>query len=241
QDAQDVSELQLTLPAEAVRDELSVEVPEREAVRLDLEVGVGALHVLERVDVGHQVPAHPVGVDELLHASGLVDALGEVDRDVVRPADRRIGDAQRAEDVVVEVALAEQQLVHLLQELARPRTLDDAVIVGARQGDGLPDAESVQRLLAGPLELGGILEGAGADDAALPLHQPRHGVDGADAARVGERDRGAGEVARRELVAAGTGDQVLVGGEVLVEGHRVGALDARHEQSAGPVGLGEVD
>jgi hypothetical protein len=57
---------------------------------------VRALHVLERVDVGHEVAAHAVGVDELLHAGGLVDALGEVDVDVAGPVDRRVGDAQAA-------------------------------------------------------------------------------------------------------------------------------------------------
>jgi hypothetical protein len=80
--AEDVAELHRALAAEAARDELAVEVPEGEAVALDLEVGVRALHVLERVDVGHEVAAHAVGVDELLHAGGLVDALGEVDVDV---------------------------------------------------------------------------------------------------------------------------------------------------------------
>ena len=87
EDAEDVAELHLALAAEAARDELAVEVPERQAVLLDLEVGVRALHVLERVDVGHQVAAHAERVDELLHAGGLVDALGEVDVDVGRPVD----------------------------------------------------------------------------------------------------------------------------------------------------------
>ena len=40
----------LALAAEAARDELAVEVPEREAMVCDLEVGMRALHVLERVE-----------------------------------------------------------------------------------------------------------------------------------------------------------------------------------------------
>ena len=186
QDAEDVAELHLALAAEAARDEVPVEVPERQAVLLDLEVGVRALHVLERIDVGHQVAAHAERVDELLHACGLVDALGEVDVDVGRPVDGRVGDAQRREDVFVEVALPDEQLVHLLEELAGAGALDDAVVVGAGERDRLADRELVERLLARALELGGVLEGAGADDAALPAHEARDRVHGADAAGIGQ-------------------------------------------------------
>ena len=207
QDAEDVAQLHLALAAEAARDELAVEVPERQAVLLDLEVGVRALHVLERVDVGHEVAADAERVDELLHARGLVDALGEVDVDVVRPVDGRVRDAQRGEDVFVEVALPDEQLVHLLEELARAGALDDAVVVRARERDRLADRELVERLLARALELGGVLERAGADDAALALHEARHRVHGADAAGVGQRDRRALEVGGGELVAAGAGDR----------------------------------
>ena len=67
---------------------------------------------LQRVGVGHQVAAHPVGVDQLDDPGRLVDlALGGV-RDVAGPADRLVRDAQRGEDLVVEAVLAEQQLVH---------------------------------------------------------------------------------------------------------------------------------
>lgn len=208
---------------------------------LDLEVGVRALHVLERVDIGHQMTAHAEGVDQLLHPRLLVDALGEVDGDVGVPADGGVRDAQSGEDVVVEAALTDEQLVHLLEELAGARSLDDAVVVGAGERDGLADRQLVERLLARTLELGRVLEGAGADDAALALHQTRHRMHGADAARVGERHRGALEVARGQLVAACARDQVLVSGEVLGERQRVGALDAGHHEGARAVGLGQVD
>ena len=158
------------------------------------------------------------------------------------PVDRVVRDAQRREDVLVEAALADEQLVHLLEELARAGALDDAVVVGAGQRDGLADAELGERLLARALELGRVLEGAGADDAALALHEARHRVHGADAARVGERDRGALEVGGGELVAAGARDEVLVGGEELAEASCVSArLMLGHQERARAVGLGEVD
>jgi hypothetical protein len=93
----------------------------------------------------------------------------------------RTGCAGR-EDALVEAALTDEQLVHDLQELARARTLDDAVVVRAGERDRLADAELDEGLLARALELGGVLEGAGADDAALALHEARHRVHGADAA-----------------------------------------------------------
>ena len=241
QHPEDVAKLHHALAAEAAGDELAVEVPEGQTVLLDLEVGVGALDVLERVDVGHEVAANPEGVDELVNAGLLVDALGDVDVDVVRPADRGVRDAQRCEDVVVEAALADQQLVHALEELARPGALDDTVVVGARECDRLADRHLVERFGAGALELRGVVQRAGADDAALTLHQSRHRVHGADAAGVGQRDRRALEVGRGELVLARPADEVLVGGEVLAEGERLRSLDRGHQEGAGAVGLGDVD
>ena len=86
---------------------------------------------LQRVGVGHQVAADPVGVDQLDDPGRLVDLpLGGV-RDVAGPAHRLVRDPQRGEDLVVEAVLAEQQLVHDLEELAGLRALDDPVVVGA--------------------------------------------------------------------------------------------------------------
>ena len=162
-------------------------------------------------------------------------------RDVLHPADRLVGDAQRLEDLVVEALLAEQQRVHQAQEVAGLRALDDAVVVGAGQRDDLADRVAVERLGARALPLGGVLQRADADDRALALHEPRHGVDGADGAGVGEGDRRALEVLDGELAGAGLADEVLVGAPEVDEVHRLGALDARHEQLPGAVGLGHVD
>ncbi len=110
QDAEDLAQRGDRLAAEAAGGELAVEVPQGQAVADDVEVGVAALAVLQRVGVGHQVAAHPVGVDELLHPGGLVDVVLVRGRDVLLPADRLVRDAQRGEDAVVEAVLAEQQL-----------------------------------------------------------------------------------------------------------------------------------
>ena len=205
QDAEDVAQLHeaAALAAERAGGELAVEVPQRQAVRLDLEVGVAALLVLQRVGVGHDVAAHAVGVDQLEDPGLLADLVVVAGRDVARPADRLVGDPQRAEDLVVEVVLAEQQGVHALEELAGLRALDDPVVVGRGQRHDLADRVAGQRLLGGALVLRRVVHRADADDRALALHQPRHRVVGADRARVGEADRGALEVGRPRACCRG--------------------------------------
>ena len=160
---------------------------------------------LQRVGVGHQVTAHPVGVDQLLDAGLLGDVVLVRGGDVAHPADRLVGDPQRAEDLVVEAVLTEQQRVDPAQEVAGLRALDDAVVVRRRQRHDLADRQPGQRLGGRALVLGGVLHRADADDRALPGHQPRDRVDGADGAGVGEADRGADEVVGGELVRRAPG------------------------------------
>ena len=227
--------------AEAAGGELAVEVPQRESVRHDVEVGVAALAVLQRVDVGHQVAAHAVGVDQLLDPGALVDVVLVRGGDVLDPAHRLVRDPQRREDLVVEVVLAEQQLVDAAQEVAGLRALDDPVVVRRGQRQDLGDRVARQRLLRGALPLGRVFDRPDPDDGALALHQSRDRVDGADRARVGEADGGAGEVVDHELAGPRPADDVLVGRPELREVHGVRALDGRHEELAGAVGLGQVD
>ena len=106
QHAEDLAQRGHRLAAEAAGGELAVEVPQRQAVGDDVEVGVRALPELQRVGVGHQVAAHAVGVDQLLDPRLLGDVVLVRGGDVVDPADGLVGDAQRAEDLVVEAVLA---------------------------------------------------------------------------------------------------------------------------------------
>ncbi len=67
----------------------------------------------------------------------------------LRSGDQRgglVGDGEAGEDVVVEVVAAEQQVVDRGEELAALGALDDAVVVGARERDGLADADLGERL-----------------------------------------------------------------------------------------------
>ncbi len=241
QDAEHVPEPHLLLAGETADRERPVQVPQGQAVLEHVQVGVLADGELERVGVGHQVTAHPVRMDQLDHPRGLVDlALGGAG-DVADPADRLVRDTQRGEDLVVEVPAAEQQLVHHLEELAGLRALDDPVVIRAGQRGDLGDAVVGEGLVAHAGVGRRVLQGADADDGGLPVHQARDRVHRADAARVGQRDRGAVVVVHGQLVAAGTADDVLVGLPETAEVELLTILDGWDDQRPRPVLLREVD
>ena len=200
EDAEDLAEGQAVPAGQAVGEELPVEVPDRQAVgrRVELGVGVGCFPV-EGVEVGDQVASDPVHVDQgldvdLLLEVGLIPIAWIVD--VPHPPDGLVGHAHGVEDLVVEAVLPEQQAVDELEEHARFGALDDAVVVGRGEGDDLRDAELGQHPGVGGLPLRRILEAPDADDDPLAGHQPRHRLDGADGAGVGQGDGGAAEVVR---------------------------------------------
>ena len=205
QHAEDVAQRHQPLAGEAADGELAVEVPQRQPVLEDVEVGVGADLELQRVGVGHEVAVAPVGLDDLDDPGFLVDLPLAADPHVRHPAHRLVGDPQRAEDLVVEAVLAQQQRVQAAQEVAGLRALDDPVVVGRGQRDDLRDGHLGERVGVHPLELGRVLHRADADDRALAGGQPRHRVVGADRARVGQADRRPGEVLHGQLVLRGPG------------------------------------
>ena len=204
QHAEQVAELHLLVSADAAGEELAIEVPDRQAVCRRVEL-VGKLGLLpaQRIEVGDQVAANAVDADQRGDLHLLVQhRFFAVDRAVIdSPLHRLVRHAEALEHCFVEAVLAEQQLVHALQEHAALGALDDAVVVRAGDRDDLADAERAEGPLVGALELGRVVDGADADDHALAGHQPRHALDRADRAGVGQRDRGALEVADRQLVA----------------------------------------
>ncbi len=94
QDAQNVAQGHRPLAGEAVDGELAVEVPQGQPVADDVEVGVAADGELERVGVGHQVAADPVGVDQFQHPGAVVEIALVGRGDVGDPLHRLVRDAQ---------------------------------------------------------------------------------------------------------------------------------------------------
>ena len=130
-------------------------------------------------------------------------------------------------DPLIEPVLALQESIKPSQEASRLRSLDDAVVVGARDRHDL-----------GPRD---IADRARGDDRALAFHQARHGGDGADRPRVRQRDRAAGEIIGEELVGACLLDQRLVRLVERGEVHPLGVLDDRHHEPAAAVLALDVD
>ena len=108
------------------------------------------------------------------------------------------------------------------------------MVVGRRHRHHLLGADHRRRSTA---EAGRVADRAGGDDRALAGHQPRHGGDRADAARVGERDVGALEVVGGQLVLARAGDQVVEGVEELGEAEPPGVADDRAPSACAPPSL----
>src|SRR6476620_7396195 len=94
------------------------------------------------------------------------------------PLDRKIGDLQVTEELMVEILLAHQQLLKFAEKRAGLGTLYDAVIVGARRYEHLRNPKHRPRFAAGGGELGGIFHCSGSDDGALTRHQARHACEG---------------------------------------------------------------
>ena len=80
---------------------------------------------------------HAVSVNQLLDTCNLGNFLSVIDVVVACPTNRLERNLQVAEDCVVEVVAAEQVVLNQLQELTGTCTLNDAVVVGAGQGDDL--------------------------------------------------------------------------------------------------------
>ena len=244
QHAEDVSELHHRLACEPTGGELALEVPDRETPvdRVELGVRVRLLQP-ERVEVRDEVPPHPVHVHELLDGDDLLETFDRSGHGtvVLRPARGLVRNAEAGEDVVIEAVAADQQVVHRREHLAALRTLDDAVVVGARERHDLADAELGERLRIGALVFGRIDDGADADDHTLPGHEARHRVHRADRPGIRDRHRGAAEVVGGQLVGARPPDEILVRGVEAREVEGVGELHVRHDQRARAVGPLHVD
>ncbi len=247
QDLEDFPQRRLVLAGKPVSDELAVEVPHREAVGRGVEVAVGRPLGVEGVEIGHEMPAHAVGVDELEDAGLLLHFLlaaggpEEAGVDVGLRAHRPVRQAEVLEDALVEAVVALQQLFHPRQEEARLGALDDAVVVGRADGHDLADAEEPEGAGGHRPVLGRIVEAAGGDDHALPGHEARRRRGGAHGAGVGERDRGAHEVVGRDRALARASHELVEGLQKGGEIELARVLDVGHEQGAAAVLLLHVD
>ncbi len=243
QHAQDVAERHLDRLAADRRvhavaqagEELAVEVPDRQAERRRIELGMQDRgRVGQRIGVGDEVAADPVlvdeGVDRHLLGVGALGVVGLGGAMIVEPLHRGVGDTDVVEQFVVEVVDPEQQLVDPLEEGPRLGTLDDPMVVGRGHVDDLRQAQLGDDLLVGGFEGRRVVDAPDPDDRSLPRHEPGNRLHRAEGADVGEADRGPGHVVDRELVVADLLDERLVGRHELGEVHGAGVFDDGHDQ-----------
>ena len=205
--------------------------------------------VAKRVGIGEQVAADAIGIDELNDGSffgnvGVSRSGAEATgRDLLigLPAHGHVRDFEVAEKFFVERIFAEQELVELSEECAGLCALDDAVIVGAGDGENFTEAEESFGFVTGGGEFGRVIDGAGGDDGALSGHEARDGAEGADGAGISERDGGRFEIGDLQFICAGAGDDVVVSGDELRESHGISVFDVRDFERAGTVFGGDVD
>ena len=229
-------------------DKIALQIPDSQAVGGGVELGVILRRGAQRIEVGDQVAAHAVGVDQLQHRGLLGDLVqafivaeaGERGAAVALPFHGLVGHAEFEEDLFVEPFLTLEQRLQPAQESARLRALDDAVVVGAGQGHDLGDAELRAQSVARALKLRRVVDGAGGNDRALPGHQPRDAGAGAHGAGIGQRNRGSLEVVRPELARPRAGHQIVERSQKLAEAQRAGVLDIGHHQAAMAVLAGDV-
>src|ERR1044072_8984746 len=91
--------------------------------------------------------SHSIRIDQLNHARFFESLFahlifGKEERIAVEtPAQRSVRNPEIQENILVEIVLADNELVHAREKRARLRAQDDAMIVGAADRNRFADAE----------------------------------------------------------------------------------------------------
>ena len=207
----------------------------------DLQIWVVPLVVFQWISIGDHVTTNSECMNDLLHPCRLIEVGVVGGGDVFGPPDRYVRDPQGVKDLIVEAVLAQQIAVHLTQEVTRLCALNDAVIIGGGEGEGLGDGIASKSFVAGALPFSGILHGAHADDGSLSGHQPRDRVDRSDGSWISEGDGCASEILDSEFSGASPAHQIFVSDPELSEVHGFRRLDAGYQQLSAAIGPGQVN
>ncbi len=103
--SQDVAQFHQRFSTEPTGGEFSIQVPESQIMLQYLQICVIALVILEGVGVRNDVPANPKCVDQFLDSGGLVEICVVRRRNIARPTNRNIWNAECAENFIVEAVL----------------------------------------------------------------------------------------------------------------------------------------
>src|SRR5687767_6325948 len=177
---ENLSERRGLLIRQPIGRENPIEVPDRQAVSFDVNLRVvEPWQRVQRIGVGDQMTTDSISIDQLDDAcffdtllENLI-ALREERIAIDVPAKRYVRYAEIDKDRVVELVLADNELVYSGQEPSRFCALNDAVIVGAADRDRFTDAKLRQGFRRHRLVLRRILDRAGGDNQRLAFHQTR--------------------------------------------------------------------
>jgi hypothetical protein len=131
--------------------------------------------------------------------------------------------------------------LHLVEERTRFGALDDAMVIGTRDGYNFGDTNLGQLGGISTGECGRIVDGAQANDGSLGWHEPGNGVTGTKPTGVRNRHGHTSKIFNAKLVDTSLGNQRFVSVVKLAEGQCVGVPDARHHQAATAIGLLHID
>ncbi len=166
---------------EGAGEKFPVEVPDGQPVGGGIEFRVIVRLGAEGIEVGDEMPAHAVRVDELqnggfLPTAGRRRAGQNSGRSLLvgSPADRTMGHLQMLEDLFVEILFAFEQVLKFAEKHAGFGALNHAVVVGARDRHYLADAQPRANFRRHALVFGGVVDSARGDDRTLPWHQARN-------------------------------------------------------------------
>ena len=222
-------------PGNHAGKEFALKIPYRQFPGDRVELGGHGRGLgVERVEVGNQVAARPIRIDDFLNCRSLFRnvAARRHGIGITVPTSRFVGDAHRFEYFVVERFLTHKESLHGVQERSGLGTLNDPVVVRGSKRDYFPDSNLSELGRIGGHERRREINGAEPDDRRLSGHQPGNRVTGSNATGIRNRYRHASKIIDRQLVDPGLGDDGLVGGVELVERQCVRRFDARDNQAA---------
>ena len=237
EDVEDLAQRRCFCSGQSARNEQPIEIPNRQAICLNVQFGmIKQRHCMQWIDVGDQVAAHSVSIDQFHHPR-LPDRLlvhliraqeQRISIDV--PAQRRMRNSQVRKNLVVKLIFPKQQFVHPGEKCARFSTLNNAVIVSAADSQRFADPKLRQNLRRDRLVLGRIFNGARSDDHRLAAHQTWCRSHGTEGAGISQGDCRALEVRDLQLAFARARDDVIVGFQEIRETKLIRILDVGNEQ-----------
>src|SRR5699024_8937512 len=216
---ENLAQLHGFLAAESTNVEGAIQIPDGQTMGFHIQVAViwnrkSWLCPTQRIDIGNQVTAGAVGLDEGHDTGVFIDARVW---NILCPAEWLVRNCHFLEDFIPELVI-NNELRNRAQELTGLCTLDDAVVIGGGQSNQTADTEVCQAVSGSASELCWVIHGTNTNDGAGTLGQTSNGVTGTNTTWVGQVNGNSREVIHRQLVLAGTGDDVFVGINKLSKG-----------------------